>query len=74
MADERSQYDEKTLGIEDGPSDIPPEGGPNVPNQDIEGHRPGDEVGLTPGSLADNMGGDPEVNEDAFQDPRSSGS
>jgi hypothetical protein len=63
MTKERSQYDEQTLGIEDGPGEVPADGRPVAPGEDIEGLRPGD-VGLTPGSLADNVDMQSEVSED----------
>ena len=58
MTDERSQYDEQVVGIEDGPSQRPEAGRPIAPGQDIEGAQPTD-VGLDPGSLADNTGSMP---------------
>ena len=58
MTDERSQYDEQVVGIEDGPSERPEAGRPIAPGQDIEGSQPTD-VGVNPGSLADDTGAMP---------------
>ena len=65
MTDERRQYDEQVLGIEDGPSERPADGPPIAPGQDIEGAQPS-RIGLDPGSLADNTG---PVTEPRDQDP-----